>query len=239
MKYRPPFNSTSPEADYENCDPVNHKFANTLLDGRTITEVQREIINVLKKAKIEPDENKLDQLAEAILKIAQDGLFKSIGSGLQIVEGVLSILFGAGLKAAEDGKATVNIDNTLHLINGLLGAAAWIGVVKSKKLTGTVIQPENNPNVIYKDLTSATTFTFDNSKIADLANGDQFRFELQLNMPAVVGINFNPQPQIDLDFEPDFTEPGLYFINFHTFDKGATWYIEAVNRFAARAVGGV
>lgn len=238
MKYYPPLNATSENADYQNLNAANHQWHNTMPDARGFGAVQREIINALKKANIKPDENKLDQLAEAILKIAQDGLFKDIGAGLQITEGVLSVLFGDGLKAAADGKTTLNIDDTLKIVNGILSAAAWIGTVKSKVLTGTVIQPEVNPNVIYKDLTEATTFTFDNSKLANLPDGAQFRFELQLNMPAAVGFCFDPIPQFDLDNEPDFSEPGLYFINFHTFDKGATWYLEVVNRFAARPSGG-
>lgn len=51
----------------------------------------------LKKRVTQP-EDRNDQLGDAILKTAQNGLFGSVGDGLTIAAGVLKAVVGGGLK---------------------------------------------------------------------------------------------------------------------------------------------
>lgn len=85
MKYYPPLGAEDENADYENCDPVNHKWENTMPDARGFGATQREIVNAITTAGLTPSADDLTQLSQAVLKIAQKGLFNSTGDGLTIV----------------------------------------------------------------------------------------------------------------------------------------------------------
>lgn len=68
MKYYPPLGAEDDNADYENCDPVNHKWENSMPDARGFGATQREIINAITAAGLEPTEDDNGQLAAAIQK---------------------------------------------------------------------------------------------------------------------------------------------------------------------------
>ena len=53
MKYYPPLGAEDDNADYENCDPVNHKWENSMPDARGFGATQREIINAITAAGLE------------------------------------------------------------------------------------------------------------------------------------------------------------------------------------------
>ncbi len=127
MKYYPPLNATDENADYENCDPVNHKWENTMPDARGFGATQREIVNTITTAGLTPSVDDLTQLSQAILKIAQKGLFNSAGDGLTIDNGVLKAVIAAGLIFSA-GKIAVNTGKGLSIgednkINANIGPA--------------------------------------------------------------------------------------------------------------------
>lgn len=127
MKYYPPLGAEDENADYENCDPVNHKWENTMPDARGFGATQREIVNAITTAGLTPSADDLTQLSQAVLKIAQKGLFNSTGDGLTIDNGVLKAVIAAGL-AFNEGKIAVATGKGLSIgednkVNANIGPA--------------------------------------------------------------------------------------------------------------------
>ena len=100
MKYVPPLGSVDPDAAYQNGNP-SAGIPGSIVPAAAIEHPQRELLHVILKAGLTPDEDTLTQLYEAIVKIVgvevplasvmEDGLVK-IGDGLQIGEdGTLSV----------------------------------------------------------------------------------------------------------------------------------------------------
>lgn len=97
MKYYPPLGAEDDNADYENCDPVNHKWENSMPDARGFGATQREIINAITAAGLEPTEDDNGQLAAAIQKMVQGCVrYQSLYQRLRTVEN--------GIIKAEDEK---------------------------------------------------------------------------------------------------------------------------------------
>ena len=94
MKYVPPLGSVDPDAAYQNGNP-SAGIPGSIVPAAAIEHPQRELLHVILKAGLTPDENTLTQLYEAIVKIVgvevplasvmEAGLVK-IGDGLQIGE---------------------------------------------------------------------------------------------------------------------------------------------------------
>lgn len=97
MKYYPPLGAEDDNADYENCDPVNHKWKNSMPDARGFGATQREIVNAITAAGLEPTEDDNGQLAAAIQKMVQGCVrYQSLYQRLRTVEN--------GIIKAEDEK---------------------------------------------------------------------------------------------------------------------------------------
>ena len=99
MKYYPPLGAEDDNADYENCDPVNHKWENSM----------PELITAITAAGLEPTEDDNGQLAAAIQKMVQGCVrYQSLYQRLRTVEN--------GIIKAEDEKiigwATVSAETT-------------------------------------------------------------------------------------------------------------------------------
>ena len=93
MKKSEPYNPGSDNV-YINADK-DHDIKGSIPKADFFNSVEQEIINAIKKAGYTP-EDRNDQLGDAILKIAQNGLFGSVGDGLTIAAGVLKAVVAGG-----------------------------------------------------------------------------------------------------------------------------------------------
>lgn len=254
MKYYPPLNATDENADYENCDPVNHKWENTMPDARGFGATQREIVNTITTAGLTPSADDLTQLGQAILKIAKKGLFNSTGDGLTIDNGVLkavlaaglffnegkiAVATGKGLSIGEDSKVNANIGpalifneanqlalnlhDSLQILNNQLAQSYLISLSKAEDMTDNVIRPQITRTILRKSITAATTFTFDNSAIANIPNGSHVTLELHLNMKTVSAITFSPAVEWDGGKAPTMNKVRDYWLVLRTENKGTSW----------------
>ena len=254
MKYYPPLGAEDENADYENCDPVNHKWENTMPDARGFGATQREIVNAITTAGLTPSADDLTQLSQAVLKIAQKGLFNSTGDGLTIDNGVLKAVIsaglifsagkiavntGKGLSVGEDNKVNANIGpalafneanqlalnlhDSLQILNNQLAQAYLISLSKAEDMADNVIRPQITRTILRKSITAATTFTFDNSAIANIPNGSHVTLELHLNMKTVSAITFSPAVEWDGGKAPTMNKVRDYWLVLRTENKGASW----------------
>lgn len=207
MKYYPPLGAEDDNADYENCDPVNHKWENSMPDARGFGATQREIVNAITTADLTPSADDLTQLSQAILKIAQNGLFGSVGDGLMI---------------ATD-QITLNLHDSLQILNNQLAQAYLISLSKAEDMADNVIRPQITRTILRKSITAATTFTFDNSAIANIPNGSHVTLELHLNMKTVSAITFSPAVEWDGGKAPTMNKVRDYWLVLRTENKGASW----------------
>lgn len=127
MKYNPPAGSQDPDAKYVTGQPG--KVRGSAVPAEAVEHPQREIVEVIKKAGLDPDGDDLTQLWQAIGQIIstkapiatkkKPGLVQ-IGNGLAITpEGLLSVLIAStsqaglvkpryGLKIGKDGSLDVD-----------------------------------------------------------------------------------------------------------------------------------
>ena len=116
MKYVPPLGSVDPDAAYQNGNP-SAGIPGSIVPAAAIEHPQRELLHVILKAGLTPDENTLTQLYEAIVKIV--GVEVPLASVMEA--GLVKI--GDGLQIGEDGTLSVKSSD---LLEGW--RKSWIGV---------------------------------------------------------------------------------------------------------------
>ena len=116
MKYVPPLGSVDPDAAYQNGNP-SAGIPGSIVPAAAIEHPQRELLHVILKAGLTPDENTLTQLYEAIVKIVgvEVPLASVMGAGL--------VKIGDGLQIGEDGTLSVKSSDLLEDWR-----KSWIGV---------------------------------------------------------------------------------------------------------------
>lgn len=253
MKYTPPLNSEDTDAGFINADPANGQEGSIIPAG-ALEYPQRELINAITTAGLTPSADDLTQLSQAILKIAQKGLFNSTGDGLTIDSGVLKAVIaaglifsagkiavntGKGLSVGEDNKLNANIGSalifneanqlalnlhdSLQILNSQLAQAYLISLSKAEDMADNVIRPQITRTILRKSITAATTFTFDNSAIANIPDGTHVTLELHLNMKTVSAITFSPAVEWDGGTTPAMNKVRDYWLVLRTENKGASW----------------
>lgn len=144
MKYNPPAGSQDPDAKYVTGQPG--KVRGSAVPAEAVEHPQREIVEVIRQAGLEPSGDDLGQLYEAILKIigvqvpvaskTETGLVQ-IGDGLNITpEGLLSVLVATSKQNGimrPDGTTCTVEDGVLKVLqqsNDYMEAwrKSWIGV---------------------------------------------------------------------------------------------------------------
>lgn len=152
MKYQPPYDpalggtpvdgvhNTDPDASYVNGNPATGNEG-SIPPAEAFEHPQREILKVITEAGIDPDEDNLEQLWEALKWLAGERLLKSIGEGgIDVYTGISnddvheirSLEAGAGiaLTLVEDppasGRHRIRIDNTGDGAGGGSGVAITI-----------------------------------------------------------------------------------------------------------------
>lgn len=116
MKYVPPLGSVDPDAAYQNGNP-SAGIPGSIVPAAAIEHPQRELLYVILKAGLTPDENTLTQLYEAIVKIV--GVEVPLASVMEA--GLVKI--GDGLQIGEDGTLSVKSSDLLEDWR-----KSWIGV---------------------------------------------------------------------------------------------------------------
>ena len=116
MKYVPPLGSVDPDAAYQNGNP-SAGIPGSIVPAAAIEHPQRELLHVILKAGLTPDENTLPQLYEAIVKIV--GVEVPLASVMEA--GLVKI--GDGLQIGEDGTLSVKSSDLLEDWR-----KSWIGV---------------------------------------------------------------------------------------------------------------
>ena len=116
MKYVPPLGSVDPDAAYQNGNP-SAGVPGSIVPAAAIEHPQRELLHVILKAGLTPDENTLTQLYEAIVKIV--GVEVPLASVMEA--GLVKI--GDGLQIGEDGTLSVKSSDLLEDWR-----KSWIGV---------------------------------------------------------------------------------------------------------------
>ena len=116
MKYVPPLGSVDPDAAYQNGNP-SAGIPGSIVPAAAIEHPQRELLHVILKAGLTPDENTLTQLYEAIVKIV--GIEVPLASVMEA--GLVKI--GDGLQIGEDGTLSVKSSDLLEDWR-----KSWIGV---------------------------------------------------------------------------------------------------------------
>ena len=116
MKYGPPLGSVDPDAAYQNGNP-SAGIPGSIVPAAAIEHPQRELLHVILKAGLTPDENTLTQLYEAIVKIV--GVEVPLASVMEA--GLVKI--GDGLQIGEDGTLSVKSSDLLEDWR-----KSWIGV---------------------------------------------------------------------------------------------------------------
>ena len=116
MKYVPPLGSVDSDAAYQNGNP-SAGVPGSIVPAAAIEHPQRELLHVILKAGLTPDENTLTQLYEAIVKIV--GVEVPLASAMEA--GLVKI--GDGLQIGEDGTLSVKSSDLLEDWR-----KSWIGV---------------------------------------------------------------------------------------------------------------
>lgn len=116
MKYVPPLGSVDPDAAYQNGNP-SAGIPGSIVPAAAIEHPQRELLHVILKAGLTPDEDTLTQLYEAIVKIV--GVEVPLASVMEA--GLVKI--GDGLQSGEDGTLSVKSSDLLEDWR-----KSWIGV---------------------------------------------------------------------------------------------------------------
>ena len=116
MKYVPPLGSVDPDAAYQNGNP-SAGIPGSIVPAAAIEHPQRELLHVILKAGLTPDEDTLTQLYEAIVKIV--GVEVPLAS---VIEAGL-VKIGDGLQIGEDGTLSVKSSDLLEDWR-----KSWIGV---------------------------------------------------------------------------------------------------------------
>ena len=116
MKYVPPLGSVDPDAAYQNGNP-SAGIPGSIVPAAAIEHPQRELLHVILKAGLTPDEDTLTQLYEAIVKIV--GVEVPLTSVMEA--GLVKI--GDGLQIGEDGTLSVKSSDLLEDWR-----KSWIGV---------------------------------------------------------------------------------------------------------------
>ena len=116
MKYVPPLGSVDPDAAYQNGNP-SAGIPGSIVPAAAIEHPQRELLHVILKAGLTPDEDTLTQLYEAIVKIV--GVEVPLASVMEA--GLVKI--GDGLQIGEDGTLSVKSSDLLEDWR-----KSWIGV---------------------------------------------------------------------------------------------------------------
>lgn len=116
MNYVPPLGSVDPDAAYQNGNP-SAGIPGSIVPAAAIEHPQRELLHVILKAGLTPDENTLTQLYEAIVKIV--GVEVPLASVMEA--GLVKI--GDGLQIGEDGTLSVKSSDLLEDWR-----KSWIGV---------------------------------------------------------------------------------------------------------------
>ena len=116
MKYVPPLGSVDPDAAYQNGNP-SAGIPGSIVPAAAIEHPQRELLHVILKAGLTPDEDTLTQLYEAIVKIV--GVEVPLASVMEA--GLVKI--GDGLQIGEDGTLSVKSSDLLEYWR-----KSWIGV---------------------------------------------------------------------------------------------------------------
>ena len=222
MKKYPPLGETNPDAPYKNAD-VTTGEKGSHPDAKAFEAMMLEIINAIKKAGYTP-EDRNDQLGDAILKIAQNGLFGSTGKGLSVDENnKLNANIGPALIFNEANQLALNLHDSLQILNSKLAQAYLISLSKAENMTDNVIRPQITRTILRKSITAATTFTFDNSAIAGVPDGTHVTLELHLNMKTVSTISFSPAVEWDGGKMPAMNKVRDYWLVLRTENKGASW----------------
>ena len=142
-------------------------------------------------------------------------MFGSVGDGLTIAAGVLKAVVAGGLKF-DGGKIALNLHDSLQILNSQLAQSYLISLSKAEDMADNVIRPQITRTILRKSITAATTFTFDNSAIANIPNGSHVTLELHLNMKTVSAITFNPAVEWDGGKAPTMNKTRDYWLVLRT-----------------------
>lgn len=130
---------------------------------------------------------------------------------------------GPALVFNEANQLALNLHDSLQILNSQLAQAYLISLSKAEDMADNVIRPQITRTILRKVITAATTFTFDNSAIANIPNGSHVTLELHLNMKTVSAITFNPAVEWDGGKAPTMNKVRDYWLVLRTENKGASW----------------
>lgn len=158
----------------------------------------------------------------------------------QVEQELLNIIIAAGMTpSGEDlDQAATAIQ---RIVNG--GIRYQSLYQKLKPVTGGNVVLDDEKIIGWAEVSAETTFNFDCSNVSKKAAGDIITFELYVNMPEPVVINWpaiitetppteeGGEPTITTtplvewgdDNAPDMSDPGLYLLTFRSLDHGETW----------------
>jgi len=114
---------------------------------------------------------------------------------------------------------------------------------KLKPVTGGNVVLDDEKIIGWAEVSSETSFSFDCTNVSKKADGDIITFELYIDMPTPVVINWpaitaetpaeteDGEPTVTTtplvewgdDNAPDMSDPGLYLLTFRSLNHGATW----------------
>lgn len=223
MKYNKPSNATEDNAPYVDTDPQKGIKGSTV-PAAAIEAPQRELVNLIAKAGITPSAADLEQVYKAVVQIIKDNAFSSVGDGLTVdEEGILKAVIESGLVFSE-GKLALSLHDSMALWDSQVGVAYLVSLSKTEDMTDNVLRPQITRTILRKTITEATTFTFDNTAIANIPDNTHVTLELHLNMKAVSAIAFSPAVEWDSGEAPDLSEAGKdYWLVLRTENKGESW----------------
>lgn len=208
MKYNKPSNATDDNASYVDTDPQKGIKGSTV-PAAAIEAPQRELVNIIVKGKQTPNSDDLEQVYKAIIQIIKDNAFSSVGDGLNI---------------DDERKLSLNIHDSLALWGSQVGVAYLVSLSKTEDMTDCILRPQITRTILRKTITEETTFTFDNSEIANIPDNTHITLELHLNMKVVSAINFEPAVEWDGGEAPDLSEAEKdYWLVLRTENKGISW----------------
>lgn len=158
----------------------------------------------------------------------------------QVEQELLNIIIAAGMTpSGEDlDQAATAIQ---RIVNG--GIRYQSLYQKLKPVTGGNVVLDDEKIIGWAEVSSETSFSFDCTNVSKKADGDIITFELYIDMPTPVVINWpaitaetpaeteDGEPTVTTtplvewgdDNAPDMSDPGLYLLTFRSLNHGATW----------------
>lgn len=253
MKYAKPQNATDENASYVDADPQRgikgstvpaaaleapqRELINLITKGKQtpsdsdLEQVYKAVLQIIKDTAFSSTGDGLT---------VDSGVLKAVlASGLVFSDGKIAVNTGKGLSVGEDNKLNTNIGpalifneanqlalnlhDSLQILNNQLAQAYLISLSKVEDMVDNVIRPQITRTILRRSITAATTFTFDNSAIANIPANTHVTVELHLNMKTVSAINFSPAVEWDNGEAPDMSEVKDYWLVLRTENKGISW----------------